>query len=236
MRKYADVDVIAALGAVMELNTESYKGDFRYDIDMFREAATHPDGENVHLLWMSRRYGTQCCVEREAYLIGSYAHDAWTYHADSRSERPLAYAVDIKGIRDGHIIGDIYELDYHSHVKDLKKDALVTTSISATYADGTELHLPYRSWNDNREQLFYRHGETRKLYRHPQDEAALARTIKVARKMREDYSQPAVFKVGIKSRSRPSIKEQLAEGKKQVSQSRPAAPKHTAAKSQGLEI
>ena len=50
MRKYEDVDIIASLGAVMELNTEHYKSDFRYDMEMFMEAARHPTEENTHLL------------------------------------------------------------------------------------------------------------------------------------------------------------------------------------------
>ena len=50
MRKYEDVDIIASLGAVMELNTEHYKSDFSYDIKMFMEAARHPTEENTHLL------------------------------------------------------------------------------------------------------------------------------------------------------------------------------------------
>ena len=34
MRKYEHVDVIASLGAVMEINTEHYKSDFQYDREM----------------------------------------------------------------------------------------------------------------------------------------------------------------------------------------------------------
>ena len=69
MRKYANVDVPATLGAVMEVNTEHYKSDFEYDLTMFREAARNPDGENNHLLWLSRQSGTECFCEREAYLV-----------------------------------------------------------------------------------------------------------------------------------------------------------------------
>ena len=59
MRKYENVDIIASLGAVMELNTEHYKSDFRYDMEMFMEAAQHPTEENTHLLWLSRHHGGQ---------------------------------------------------------------------------------------------------------------------------------------------------------------------------------
>ena len=74
MRKYENVDIIASLGAVMELNTEHYKSDFRYDMEMFMEAAQHPTEENTHLLWLSRHCGTECFRERDAYLKESQAN------------------------------------------------------------------------------------------------------------------------------------------------------------------
>lgn len=80
MRKYEDVDIIASLGAVMELNTEHYKSDFRYDMEMFMEAARHPTEENTHLLWLSRRCGTECFRERDVYLKESQASHTWTFH------------------------------------------------------------------------------------------------------------------------------------------------------------
>jgi hypothetical protein len=67
MRKIENVDITAALGAVLEINTQHYKGDFRYDIEMFR-AATEPDGENNYLLWLSRPSGTECFKERDAHI------------------------------------------------------------------------------------------------------------------------------------------------------------------------
>jgi hypothetical protein len=82
----------------MEIGTEHYKSDFEYDPTMFREAARNPDGENNHLLWLSRQSGTECFFEREAYLVESYAHSSWVYHAKNHSEAPLAYAVHITGI------------------------------------------------------------------------------------------------------------------------------------------
>ena len=60
MRKYENVDIIAALGAVVELNTEHYKSDFKYDIEMLKDAARNPDSDNDHLLWLSRNSGTEC--------------------------------------------------------------------------------------------------------------------------------------------------------------------------------
>jgi hypothetical protein len=216
MRKYVGIDVIAALGAVMEIGTEHYKSDFQYDIEIFKEAARAPDGENNHLLWLSRRSGTECCIEREAYLIQSYAYSSWTYYAESKTEAARAYAVVITGIQNGKVIGDLYELDYRAHVKEVKNDAMDVVKVTAAYVDGTELYLPYLTWSNNREQLFHEHGKLKSVRRHPSDEAALSQVLKGARMLRELESHPAVFKLGIKNHKKPSIRAQIAEGKEQI--------------------
>jgi hypothetical protein len=229
MRKYANVDVPATLGAVMEVNTEHYKSDFEYDLTMFREAARNPDGENNCLLWLSRKNGTECFYEREAYLVESYAHSSWVYHAKSHSETPLAYAVHIKGIEDGRIKGDIIELDYQAQAKVVERDALHVAAVTAVYADGAELHLPYAEWDGQRARLSHEHGKLQTLRREPKSEAALTRTLKAARDSRSKEARPAAFKLRVAAQRRPSIKQQLADGKLQIEKNRAAAPERVAA-------
>ena len=69
MRKYENVDIVSSLGAVVELNTEHYKSDFKYDIEMFKEAAKNPNGENNRLLWLSRQSGTYCHLESDVKVM-----------------------------------------------------------------------------------------------------------------------------------------------------------------------
>jgi hypothetical protein len=220
----------------MEIGTENFKSDFRYDIEMFREAARNPDGENNRLLWLSRKYGTECFRERDVYLTPSQAHNSWLYYANSRSETPLAYAVHIKEARDGRIKGDIIELDYRAHARSVEKDALHVATVTAVYADGAELHLPYGEWDGQRERFFHEHGELKSLHREPEDESALRQILEEIRGVREKEARPAVFKVRAGYAEKPSIKQQIAEGRQQLSHSRAAMPERAAAKPQGLEV
>jgi hypothetical protein len=89
MRKYENVDITATLGAVAAINTDHYRNDFKYDAMAFRKAAKRPDGENNFFLWLSRKCGTECLPEREVYLIESWAHDIWHYHANVLNEGSL---------------------------------------------------------------------------------------------------------------------------------------------------
>jgi hypothetical protein len=234
MRKYLNVDVTAVLGAVMEVNTEHYKSDFRYDREMFREAALHPDGENNHLLWLSRQSGTECFREREVYLKESHANYTWCYHAGT-SDACRAYAVHITGMDSGRVMGDVYELDYKRHVMELKKNALHVATVTARYEDGVELHLPYAEYEAHSQRFIHEHGGLTYFRREPEDENVLRDRLNTARTYREKETRPAVFKVRVAHEAKPSIRQQIAAGKQQVSQNRTAAPER-AAKSQGLEV
>lgn len=250
MRKYKNVDVIATLGAILEMNTEHYKSDFKYDVERFKKAALDPNGENNRLLWMSRQSGTWCVMEREAYIKDTEAFNIWNGYATILGnvnsymstvivqDRIQAYAVEIKDMENGRIKGDIYELDYRDHIKQINRDALPKHTVTAQFEDGTKLTLPHAEYYDNRECLHNQHGKATAFHVDPEDKGALRDILKQTREQREKEARPATFKVRVQNQKKPSIKEQLAAGKKQLDTERAAAPARTAArtKNNSLEV
>jgi hypothetical protein len=247
MRKYENVDIVAALGAIVELNTEHYKSDFKYDIDTFKIAARNPDGENNRLLWFSRHSGTHCHLERDVYIKDTAAYNTWNHYAKLLGspefyrpviveDRILAYAVNITGFENGRIKGDLYELDYRDHIRQLDKHALPRHTVTAKYEDGTELTMPYAEHDARRERLYYQHGQITDYQHHPEDAALLRDTLKTARDKRENEARPATFKVRVHNPKQPSIKQQIAAGKKQLDAQRAAMPARTAAKSKNIGL
>ena len=249
MRKYSNVDVIAALGAVVELNTANYKSDFKYDIEMFKEAAKQqPDGENNRFLWLSRPSGTHCFNERDVYIKDTAANNYWNsfatvlggthspYNNVVVNDRVLPFAVEITGIENGRIKGNITELDYRDHIRQLSKSALPLHTVTATYKDGTTLTLPYKEYDAQRERLYHQHGQLQTLKPHPQDAGALRDILAQAREQRDKNARPAAFKVRVQNPKQPSIKEKIAAGKKQLEAQRAAAPARAAVKSKNIGL
>ena len=218
MRKYEDVDIIASLGAVMELNTEHYKSDFSYDIKMFMEAARHPTEENTHLLWLSRRCGTECFRERDVYLKESQASHTWAFHATTG---------EITGLRDGKVMGNLYELDYRQHAAKLGQQALPIQEVSLKFEDGTEGRYPYEQYNHGIYGMVSEHGKMVSRHYEPESEDALRDLLTAARQGRQK-NRAATFK--IKIGRKPSIRKQLAEAKSA------AAPKKAPAKTKNHEL
>jgi hypothetical protein len=250
MRKYENVDIVAALGAVVELNTEFYKSDFKYDVEKFKEAAKHPDGENNRFLWLSRHSGTWSFPERDAYIKDTEAFNYWNgnatllgspdfYQTVVVQDRILAYAVTVKGFENGRIKGDLYELDYRDHIRHLSKAALPRHTVTASYEDGTTLTLPPAEYDGKRERLYHQHGQVKDFQSDPEDAGALRDILKQARDKREKEAFPAVFKVRVQNVKprKPSIHDDLKAGKERLARERAAAPQKAAVKSKNdLEV
>jgi hypothetical protein len=245
MRKYENVDVVAMLGAVVELNTAHYKSDFKYDIAMFKEAAQHPDGENNRFLWLSRPSGTYCFPERDVYVKDTAAFNYWNGSATILgkdtpfdrvivNDRVMTYAVEVTGAEHGRIMGNVHEINYPEHIRQLNRVALPKDTIAAKFADGTEVRLPHAEYDRQRERLCHQQGEVKEYRADPRSPDALRIVVSQERQQREKDAQPAAFKVRVKNP--PSIKQKIAAGKQELATARSAAPARAAAKTNAMEV
>jgi hypothetical protein len=139
MRKFTGIDLLDSLERIMKKNTLSYQGDFSYDRKELEEVAAKADAlpfrERTYL-WMSRRCGTWCLKERRVYLMETAAYNIWTYYGDGRIERILAYAVEVTGLEDGKVIGNLYPLDYREHVEYVRKVSVPVEKVRVVYENG----------------------------------------------------------------------------------------------------
>ena len=72
MQKFENMDVIAALEAIMHQNTAYYQSDFAFDIKMLREAARSDQPEDKLLLWLSR----PCLLYTSLHPLGKRCAEA----------------------------------------------------------------------------------------------------------------------------------------------------------------
>jgi hypothetical protein len=82
------------------------------------------------------------------------------------------------------------------------------------YEDGTEARLPYKEYGDHGQRLIHEHGKLTQFKREPKSADDLRTALATARHYREKESRPAVFKVRVQNQKKPSIRRQLATGKK----------------------
>ena len=119
LSKFENVDVIASLEAIMKQNTAFYQSDFEIDKRILREAASRPAAEEKRLLWFSRPSGTCCFRERDVFLKDTRQHNTWRFYGEQTRDKILAYAVELTGKENGIIKGNLYELDYPQHFREV---------------------------------------------------------------------------------------------------------------------
>lgn len=125
MPKFLNVDVLACLKQILKKNTVFFETDFEYDKKSIAEWAASNDPKDKIFIWMSRFHGTWCYRERDVFIKDSSAHNTILYYEDvEREEGILVYAVELTGIENGIIKGNIYPLDYPKYCKRVKDDSL----------------------------------------------------------------------------------------------------------------
>ena len=135
--KFENVDVLASLEAILKQNTGFYQSDFDIDKQIIAEKAESPNKEDKTLLWLSRPSGTYCFRERDVFISDTAPHNTWRFYKEQTRDHILAYAVELTGVQDGKIKGNLYELDYEKHYERVKDNTLAAGTVTLIYEHGT---------------------------------------------------------------------------------------------------
>ena len=209
--KFENVDILDALGQIMELHTQHYKDDFDMDKELIPKLAESADPEDRRLLWMSRPCGTYTLREREAYLDGSYENNVWKFYHEQTKDPVLAFALSIKGIQDGKVMGNIYPLDYPGHVERVNLLTCPIEKVTVTFEDGAVVTLPYQARREFINELSPEHGNPKVMFYSPGSEQELAMILKRERFKRSYHVKSGDIKEYIGSLQKNTVRGQLKE-------------------------
>lgn len=175
------IDIIPFLAGIVAENTRSYQSDFTYDEARLTAAMLEPSQENRTFLWLSRPCGTWCFLEREVFIRESTAHIAWT-HYDYDAAYIKAYRVIVAPGREGaFVLGQVKPLNYGEQVKRVKQNAIHAEMVALTFADGTELEIPYAAYSGSFRGLINAHGRIERIHYKPGNEDELACVLQMER-------------------------------------------------------
>jgi len=182
MNKFENVDIIASLDAIMKQNTGFYQSDFEIDKELIQKAAASPRREDKTLLWLSRPSGTHCFRERDVFLKDTAPHNTWRFHKEQTRDRILAYAVELTGIENGKIKGNLYELDYPQHYERVKAKELPADTNALFYEYG-RVEQPAKQWFNGNDHPQY--GKFERFEAQPNDPEALRDILQEEKRSRD---------------------------------------------------
>lgn len=176
--RFEGVDILDFLGRIVELHTQHYQEDFDMDKELIPKLALSGEPEDRRLLWMSRPCGTYTLREREVYLRESNENKVWMFYHEQTHDPILAYALTLDGLQDGKVIGNIYPLDYPSHVERVKLLTCPIEKVSVLFEDGTNVIIPYQNRRRFLNELIPTHGNPKVMTDLPESERELAMILK----------------------------------------------------------
>ena len=193
LNKFENVDVIASLEAVMKQNTAFYQSDFDIDRRILQEAADRSGDTDRRLLWFSRPSGTCCVRERDVFLKDTRQHNTWRFYGEQTRDTVLAYLVELTGTERGKIKGNLYELDYPQHFREVAEKSIPADNYTLIYEHG-ERDIPAGQYFDGNPdpQL----GKFERFEAQPNDPEALKDLLREQHKSRQQLV-PGDFKAHI---------------------------------------
>lgn len=218
--KYMGVDVLSFLEERMLKHVQHYRSDFEIDKGIIQKAAESGRAEDKNLLWMARKNGTWCHKEREVFIRGSGANRVWMNYADQKDEVSSAYGVEITGIENGAVRGNVYELDYMALVGDITSKAVAAKEIEKMFADGYVDQVPIeRSKSPYYRLLIAEHGDIVNSRTISHDDERIDDVLSEQRRVRGKLREAPVHwqkKVSIEAQIAAATKEQKARGAKDI--------------------
>ena len=187
MMRFENVDVIDTLRKIMQHNTEHYQSDFEFDVERLQSAAEDSSGSRC-FLWLSRGFGTWCFEERDVYIRNTHAFNTWDYYNHS-SENVKAFAVEIEALQDKAVVGYVFELDYKTHIEDVRKNCFNAQSVEAVFKhpdsnNGYIRKFDIDEYNTNWYSIGQRYGEIETLRYEVGDEHRLQDILCKAKQIR----------------------------------------------------
>lgn len=114
-------------------NTNTYfhlDFDLNISIGQMEVAQKLDDPYEKTLIWIPYPSGIDCYSENQAFIKGTREYNGLQYHAnDMQSDRKLAYVVEVTGINDGKVCGNIFEIDLFSYAKMVHQNALTSNEV-----------------------------------------------------------------------------------------------------------
>lgn len=133
--KFEGVNLFETMGGIVEAHTRAYKEDFDTDKEILRDAA---GGPSRAFLWLCRTMGTWLLDERNIFLKATRESNTFRFYREQTREPIILFAVEVTGLDDDAVIGNLYLLDYQSHYKHVLAESQEASAVMH-YEDGNRI-------------------------------------------------------------------------------------------------
>lgn len=108
------------------------------DLEVIDRICSYEPTENKWFLWMSEPAGVHCFLEQNVFVVDTEDHNQWCSFAGTpAAEKLLAYAGNFTGFLNDQYIGNLFRLDYKSHVQYVKRNSFAREETDYVFQNGS---------------------------------------------------------------------------------------------------
>lgn len=194
LRKFLNVDVIASLRSILGQVNVHYRTDFDADKQVIQKAVRSEEPEKRNLVWLCRESGTHLHKERDVFIKDTASfNNIQFYHKDCQSEKAVLYSVEITGVKNGVVRGNLYERDRHQYAELAGRTASPFTNVTLTFNSGEELRIPQEDFKySNQSDLEYEHGKIMEVRNEAEDESVVQGALQREHERRDNLPKGTI--------------------------------------------
>ena len=141
----------------------------------------------------------------------------WRFYQEQTNDPVLAYAISLKEVRDGKILGDLYPLNYREHVERMKKLTCPIGNVAVAFEDGNVITIPYQERRQLMNRLMPEHGAPKTMTYLPENEPELMMILKRERFKRNYHAAAGNLEEYLDKLEKTTLREKLKKAKTAVS-------------------
>lgn len=145
--KLMGVDILDAMGRVLEAHTEHYRSDFDIDRKILWSASAREERQDRTYVWMCRKSGTWLLRERDIYIRDTRENNTFRYYLEQESDAVVVLVVEVTGHTVHTVTGNLYTADYREYYGHVMKEMLPAEGIVLTYEGGSRTLEPGTAFN-----------------------------------------------------------------------------------------
>lgn len=137
--KFRNIDVIKFMERIVQKHVQHYQSDFDIDKEVLRAVAGKQKQQEKTFVWLCRTCGTWLLLERNVFIKDTREYNTVRFYIEQTSEPIIAFIVEVIGVCNDRVMGNMYSCNYAAYGTSVKVKALDADYVMVQYEHGTRL-------------------------------------------------------------------------------------------------
>lgn len=137
--KFSNLDVIKFTERLVQKYVKHYQSDFDINKEILRDAVDKQEQQERTFVWLCHTRGTWIFYERDVFIKDTWEYNTIELYMEKTDEHTDAFIIEVTGIDNEKVMGNVYALNYDTFYMNVQKRALNAAYVMAQYEHGIRI-------------------------------------------------------------------------------------------------